>query len=185
MNIAVEQYTPSPLRCFKCQKYGHHQTACRHEKVCAKCGLADHDPDPCSRAPYCINCKGDYPAYYTTCPAWISAKEKEARLPSTAPRAESQVRLNSVSHCSSPSHASATSKFLVIEPNDKEKTLTKLTPFEIEGNLFQYGPSCKCEETEGLKNLGLFLLRSAANSRPQIFSNWTHLHLVPSLSYNP
>ena len=52
LNIAVEQYTPSPLRCYNCQKYGSHKTACKHERVCEKCGLADHDPDPCSRAPY-------------------------------------------------------------------------------------------------------------------------------------
>ena len=133
MNIAVEQYTPSPLRCYNCQKYGHHKTACKHEKVCAKCGLADHDTDPCSRAPYCINCKGDHPAYYTTCPAWISAKEKAARPPTTAPHTESRVRPSSMSHSSSSSSASATtSKFLVIEANDEEKSLNKVNPFDVE-----------------------------------------------------
>ena len=25
----VEQYIPAPLRCFKCQKNGHHREACR------------------------------------------------------------------------------------------------------------------------------------------------------------
>ena len=41
-NIAVEQYTPSPLRCFSCQKLGHHKNACKGTKMCATCGLAEH-----------------------------------------------------------------------------------------------------------------------------------------------
>ena len=127
MNIAVEQYIPSLLRCFNRQKYDHHKAACQHEKMCAKGGLADHDPEPCSRAPYCFNCKGDHPAFYTTCPAWISAKEKVACAPTTAPHTGSRVRPSSISHYSSPSSASATtSKFLVIEANDEQKSLNKL-----------------------------------------------------------
>ena len=39
----VEQYIPAPLRCFKCQKFGHHREACRERQTCAKCG--ENDPD--------------------------------------------------------------------------------------------------------------------------------------------
>ena len=34
----VEQYIPNPLRCYKCQKYGHHECNCRGREVCMKCG---------------------------------------------------------------------------------------------------------------------------------------------------
>ena len=27
--VRVEQYVPAPLKCFKCQKYGHHREACK------------------------------------------------------------------------------------------------------------------------------------------------------------
>ena len=39
----VEQYVPTPLRFFKCQKYGHHSEACRRRQTWAKC--SEKDPD--------------------------------------------------------------------------------------------------------------------------------------------
>ena len=39
----VEQYVPAPLRCFKCQKFGHHRKACRGRQTCSKCGEKDLD----------------------------------------------------------------------------------------------------------------------------------------------
>ena len=39
----VEQYIQAPLRCFKCQKFGHYKEICRGRQVCDKCG--EHDPD--------------------------------------------------------------------------------------------------------------------------------------------
>lgn len=75
LNIKVEKFIPSPLRCFKCQKFGHHQTTCRHETVCAKCGLAAHGEEPCGRPAHCVNCSGEHPAFYTTCPSWVKEKE--------------------------------------------------------------------------------------------------------------
>ena len=36
----VEQYIQAPLRCFKCQKFGHYKEICRGRQVCGK-----HDPD--------------------------------------------------------------------------------------------------------------------------------------------
>jgi hypothetical protein len=74
-NIRVEQYIPNPLRCFKCQKFGHHRTACKRDAICAKCGLPDHGENPCSSPAHCVNCNGDHPAFFTTCPTWITEKE--------------------------------------------------------------------------------------------------------------
>ena len=39
----VEQYIPAPLRCFKCQTYGHHRESCRGWQICAKCDEKDLD----------------------------------------------------------------------------------------------------------------------------------------------
>ena len=135
LNIAVEQYTPNPLRCFNCQKYGHHQTKCRHEKVCAKCGLAAHGSDPCSREPHCVNCQGDHPAFFTTCPSWVSEKQKAARLPAYQPdNATTRSSLSAIprSPTTGPSNSDGFTKFLVLEPADKEKSISRLSPFEIE-----------------------------------------------------
>jgi hypothetical protein len=75
MYIKVEPYIPNPLRCFKCQKFGHHQSLCRGKPICPKCGLEDHGADNCSRKQQCANCNEDHPVYATTCPKWVQEKE--------------------------------------------------------------------------------------------------------------
>ena len=42
----VEQYIPASLRCYKCQKFGHHKEICRGRQVCGKCDL-DHLENEC------------------------------------------------------------------------------------------------------------------------------------------
>jgi hypothetical protein len=75
LNVPVEQYFPNPLRCFKCQKYGHHQSLCKHPAACARCGQAAHGDDPCTMPPHCINCSGAHSAFDKTCPKWLNEKE--------------------------------------------------------------------------------------------------------------
>src|SRR4029077_16750123 len=42
---------------------------------CARCGQPDHGTEACTANPYCANCKGDHPAYATSCPKWVMEKE--------------------------------------------------------------------------------------------------------------
>ena len=39
----VGQYIPNPLRCYKCQKYGHDEDNCGGREVCGKCGQQNPD----------------------------------------------------------------------------------------------------------------------------------------------
>lgn len=63
----VEQFVPNPLRCYKCQKYGHHEDTCRGREVCVggKCGQKDPDPhmNECEFPNKCANCGGEHPVY--------------------------------------------------------------------------------------------------------------------------
>src|ERR1044071_3835814 len=43
LSLKVRPYIPNPLRCFKCQRYGHHSNACTREEVCPKCGKLKHE----------------------------------------------------------------------------------------------------------------------------------------------
>ena len=70
----VQPYVPSPLRCFKCQQFGHHQDNCSKAKVCAKCAQPDHQDTACT-AMKCVNCNGEHTAYSKNCPRWITEKE--------------------------------------------------------------------------------------------------------------
>jgi hypothetical protein len=75
LNVKVEQYIPSPLRCFQCQKYGHHKSVCRQAATCVQCGLAEHGSEPCTRPPHCINCNGDHASIDKKCPKWLNEME--------------------------------------------------------------------------------------------------------------
>lgn len=75
LNCSVRPYIPNPLRCFKCQRFGHSQTACRGSLTCARCSTVGHESEGCSGIAKCINCQGDHPAYSRSCPKWIAEKE--------------------------------------------------------------------------------------------------------------
>nr|KAG5701446.1 hypothetical protein BaRGS_032778 [Batillaria attramentaria] len=68
--VKVKAFIPLPLRCFKCQRFGHGQASCRNDPTCAKCGGKDHDGEDCSSSPHCVNCKGSHPSSSKDCPKW-------------------------------------------------------------------------------------------------------------------
>ncbi|XP_012937772.1 serine/arginine-rich splicing factor RS2Z33-like [Aplysia californica] len=41
----------NPLRCFKCQNFGHSQSRCRHAVVCRRCGKTGHPEKECKASP--------------------------------------------------------------------------------------------------------------------------------------
>ncbi|GBM37200.1 hypothetical protein AVEN_14970-1 [Araneus ventricosus] len=76
INCNVKHYIPNPLRCFKCQRFGHTLTACRSKQNCARCSLPDHDSNNCSSpTPKCYNCTGEHPADFKSCPRYKLEKE--------------------------------------------------------------------------------------------------------------
>ncbi|XP_067122119.1 uncharacterized protein [Centruroides vittatus] len=84
LRCSVRPYIPNPLRCFKCQWFGHSQTSCQGKSACAQCGTEGHDSTECKstcshifavHTACCVNCKDAYPAYYRKCPAWQREKE--------------------------------------------------------------------------------------------------------------
>jgi len=75
LRVRVEPFIPNPLRCFKCQRFGHHSSACKRDSMCSKCGLPDHGESECTRPPCCANCEGDHPANSNKCPKWLREKE--------------------------------------------------------------------------------------------------------------
>ena len=73
----VEQFIPNPLRCYNCQKYGHHEDNCRGRQVCGKCAQQDpdHHIDNYDNPYKCANCRGDHPIYARSCESWKLEKE--------------------------------------------------------------------------------------------------------------
>ena len=73
----VEQFVPNPLRCYKCQKYRHHEDAFRGREVCEKCDQKDpdHHMNECEFPNKCANCGGDHTVFTRSCESWRREKE--------------------------------------------------------------------------------------------------------------
>lgn len=68
MRYRVREFTHKPIRCYKCQKFGHVAKLCKGTKRCAKCG-GEHDYGECGEGvkPKCCNCGGGHSAAYWGC----------------------------------------------------------------------------------------------------------------------
>ena len=75
--IKVNPYIPNPLRCYNCQKFGHHESKCLKPTVCKKCGESgsDHIELSCSNPTKCPNCQGNHTADSKDCIVWKREKE--------------------------------------------------------------------------------------------------------------
>lgn len=74
--IPVRPYIPNPLRCFYCQKFGHHENNCKNTPVCSNCaGEGNHHEGSCDRPAKCANCGDPHPAFSNKCPTWQKEKE--------------------------------------------------------------------------------------------------------------
>ncbi|GFO19488.1 ATP-dependent RNA helicase a-like protein [Plakobranchus ocellatus] len=68
----VRPYVPLPMRCYKCQRYGHGKDRCKKPvAVCVRCRKGGHVERDCSADPNCVNCRGDHAASSKTCPKFL------------------------------------------------------------------------------------------------------------------
>ena len=67
LNIPVSQFVPNPLRCYRCQKFGHVTSKCKHSETCARCSETGHKDESCKKAFKCVNCGECHAAYNKKC----------------------------------------------------------------------------------------------------------------------
>ena len=73
--IPVEAFITPPLRCFRCQKYGHTSKKCPNDTTCARCA-GPHNSRLCkSSAVCCINCQGGHTARSSRCSVYLWASK--------------------------------------------------------------------------------------------------------------
>lgn len=68
--LEVRPYIPNPIRCFKCQRFGHISSKCSSEALCA-CGKPPHTGNPCQDPMKCVNCGGLHSARSKNCPKMV------------------------------------------------------------------------------------------------------------------
>ncbi len=68
MSFAVRPYIPPPIRCYRCQRYGHIAAVCKGKQRCPKCG-GDHRIENCEKNAQdkCCNCGGQHRVTYSGC----------------------------------------------------------------------------------------------------------------------
>ena len=77
LNVPVTEYVPNPIRCYKCQTFGHTSNKCKKSEICARCSETGHYDKTCNKAFKCINCKENHAAYSKKCPIY----KKEYDIP--------------------------------------------------------------------------------------------------------
>ena len=79
VRVKVRPYVPSPMRCFRCLRFGHTRERCRNQPACGKCTSSKHTGDSCtSETLKCVNCAADqspHSAFDPNCPAYLAEKE--------------------------------------------------------------------------------------------------------------
>ncbi|XP_071091237.1 uncharacterized protein [Haliotis cracherodii] len=68
-NIGVEVYVPNPLRCYRCQKFGHGAKTCTNKARCFRCSET-HESSECTNEISCANCNGEHLSSSKSCPAF-------------------------------------------------------------------------------------------------------------------
>lgn len=68
MSYNVREYVAPPLRCFKCQRYGHVAAICKGRQRCGKCA-GEHQYGECGENVklQCCNCGGEHSSAYGGC----------------------------------------------------------------------------------------------------------------------
>lgn len=75
LRYEVRVFIASPLRCYKCQQYGHGSRNCRNEPRCFECGQLAHGDEPCSSTKCCATCHSlNHTARSNACPIWQKEK---------------------------------------------------------------------------------------------------------------
>ncbi|KAK5640370.1 hypothetical protein RI129_011181 [Pyrocoelia pectoralis] len=67
--LPVRVYVPAPMRCFRCQKFGHTAQRCDRTQMCV-CGKEMHEGKRCEDPIECVNCKGNHLAISRSCPIY-------------------------------------------------------------------------------------------------------------------
>ncbi|GFW45632.1 RNA-directed DNA polymerase from mobile element jockey [Trichonephila clavipes] len=75
LNCKIRPYIPNPLRCFKCQRFGHSQTSCRGQLTCSRCASVGHSSTDCTPEPKCVNCTQSHPSDSKLCQKWKLEKQ--------------------------------------------------------------------------------------------------------------
>ena len=121
--LTVKEFIPHPVRCYKCQRFGHISKNCRGKQRCPFCG-ENHSFDECQNKDNkkCSNCGGSHSAGFKGCPIFVKAQE-----------------IKEFSHQKKITYAEATKQINLINDseNQTKQTLEKMNEDKIINKVFE------------------------------------------------
>ena len=165
LKVKVSLFIPNPMRCYKCNKFGHTSQRCRLDKKCQWCGKDEHQGG-CDGPKKCSNCSGPHASSDKECPVWIREKEiQRVRVEQRIPFPEARR----VVERKSPTVVSASMSYsaVVSKPSKRSQSSsvgcqTELTwvssslPKSVDHSSFSFAcqttavfPDCSLTSTEG------------------------------------
>ena len=93
----VNPYIPNPLRCYRCQDYGHGANRCTRQERCWRCGQS-HVNQNWNKEPSCVNCLQKHETSDRTCKRYLMEKRKK----SPSLRHERKLKQRLSNHCTLP-----------------------------------------------------------------------------------
>ncbi|GBN54698.1 hypothetical protein AVEN_206931-1 [Araneus ventricosus] len=127
MRLIVRPYIPTPLRCFKCQRFGHSKDSCRGTLTYARCAEAGHESSGCTAEEKCVNCKGSHTSFSRSCSSWKFEKE-EKKLQKDSQVNQDNITVDKVSQYYKPPQL--TDK----EPSEASKSIAKQSNITVTRN---------------------------------------------------
>ncbi|KAF2886683.1 hypothetical protein ILUMI_19490 [Ignelater luminosus] len=73
-SLEVRPYISAPLRCYRCQSFGHISANCKRNPIC-NCDKAVHENSGCEQPFVCVNCDGNHSSLSPKCPVCRLEKE--------------------------------------------------------------------------------------------------------------
>lgn len=144
-HLTVRPYIPAPMRCYKCQRFGHTSQRCQGVSTCGNCGKKEHEGQDCKPPPVCVNCEGQHAPKSKTCP--IFQKEKLIQEIKTKEKISYPEARRKVNIMAPPQFSVSFAQKVAATPLPKKQLLNPILPSPVQkSSIRMNSPKKNCSQ---------------------------------------